>query len=69
MRYSHTIAFTILIIGGIAWGIVGLFDYDIVYGILGSTLAKIVYILVGLAAIFEVATHKWRCKECESKMA
>lgn len=64
MKYWHTIAFIVLVAGGLAWGIYGLFDIDVVYSVLGSSLAKVVYILVGIAAIYEVATHKWRCKEC-----
>lgn len=43
----------LLIIGGINWGLVGLLDYDVVR-ILGVTLAKIVYILVGLSGVYMI---------------
>ena len=62
------VAFLLLIIGGINWGLIGLFNWGI-DSILGSGLSKIVYILVGLAAVYELATHKHTCKTCGSKSA
>ena len=58
------IAVILVIIGGLNWGLVGLFNFDLVQAILGSipVLAKIVYILVGIAAlymIYHIAT-KWK---------
>jgi hypothetical protein len=48
------IALILAIIGGLNWGLVGLFDLDLVALIFGamSVLARIVYIIVGLAAIY-----------------
>ena len=49
------IALTLLVIGGINWGCVGLFQFDLVawiFGGSGSLLARIVYTLVGLAAVW-----------------
>lgn len=69
MKYAHIIAFGLLAIGGLAWGVYGLLGYDVITSILGAGLAKVVFILVGLAAIYEVATHKGRCKECSGAMA
>lgn len=47
------ISLVLLIIGGLNWGLVGLADFDLVAAIFGegSLLSRIVYILVGLAAI------------------
>ncbi|HNT01655.1 MAG TPA: DUF378 domain-containing protein [Candidatus Saccharicenans sp.] len=44
----------LVIIGGLNWLLVGLFEFDLVAGIFGamSTLSKIVYILVGLATLY-----------------
>ncbi len=41
-------------IGGLNWGLVGLFDYDLVAAIFGtmSTLSRIIYSLVGLGAVY-----------------
>jgi uncharacterized protein len=48
------IALTLLIIGGINWLLVGLFNFDLVAAIFGrgSTLARAVYVLVGLCALY-----------------
>jgi uncharacterized protein len=50
----YYIAIALLVIGGINWGVYGLFGIDLVAALFGNlTLAaKIVYGLVGLAAIF-----------------
>jgi len=48
------IALILIIVGGLNWGLVGLFDFDLVAAIFGmmSALSRIVYILVGLSAIY-----------------
>ena len=49
------IALTLAIIGGINWGSVGLFEFDIVAWLFGgqtAILSKIVYILVALASLW-----------------
>ncbi|HRD02167.1 MAG TPA: DUF378 domain-containing protein [Candidatus Saccharicenans sp.] len=48
------ICLILVIIGGLNWLLVGLFDFDLVEGIFGamSTPAKIVYILVGVATLY-----------------
>ncbi|KKU91187.1 MAG: hypothetical protein UY23_C0003G0025 [Candidatus Jorgensenbacteria bacterium GW2011_GWA1_48_11] len=58
----HKIAFILLVIGGLNW-LLTAFGWNVV-AYLGDTLAMIVYILVGLSAIYEVVTHWGRCKEC-----
>jgi len=63
MKSLHVVAWILLIIGGLNWLLVGLFDSGIGDWI-GMTIAKVVYVLVGLSALFELFTHKGRCKEC-----
>lgn len=48
------IALILVIVGGLNWGLVGLFDLDLVAALfgVGSILAKIVYVLVGLSALW-----------------
>lgn len=49
------IALTLLVIGGLNWGCVGIFRFDIVAWIFGGQVgivSRIIYILVGLAAIW-----------------
>lgn len=63
----HMLAFIVMVIGGINWLLVGLADLDLVATLFGagSMLAKIVYILVGVATIIVVLTHKKTCTECK----
>lgn len=50
------IALILVIVGGLNWGLVGLFGFDLVAAIFGdmSTLSRIIYILVGLAALYTI---------------
>jgi len=50
------IALVLVIIGGLNWGLVGLFKFDLVQASLGSVaiVRDIVYILVGLSAIYMI---------------
>lgn len=51
------IALTLLIIGGLNWGSVGIFQFDLVAWICGGQtgiISRIVYILVGLSAIWYI---------------
>lgn len=55
MKTLNVIALILTIIGGINWGLVGLFQFDLVAAIFGgqsATLSRIIYILVGLAALY-----------------
>ena len=47
-------ALGLIVIGGLNWGLVGLFDFNLVAAILGdmSMLSRLVYILVGISAIY-----------------
>ncbi|MDZ4835043.1 MAG: DUF378 domain-containing protein [Candidatus Melainabacteria bacterium] len=53
------ILFTILlIVGGINWGLVGLFNYNLVTTLLGDgTMSKVVYGLVGVSALYQVVQY------------
>lgn len=49
------IALVLLIIGGINWGLIGLFQFDLVAAIFGgqdSALSRVVYTLVGLSSLY-----------------
>ena len=69
MKNLHFIVFPLTVIGALNWGLIGLFNYNLVSSLLGSLpgLEKLVYILVGVSAAVLVATHKNDCKVC-SKM-
>ncbi|XID94260.1 DUF378 domain-containing protein [Paenibacillaceae bacterium WGS1546] len=55
MRTLNIVALCLLIVGGLNWLLVGLFEYDLVAGLFGgqtSALSRIVYVLVGISALY-----------------
>ncbi len=70
MKALHIVAYLLVIVGALNWGLVGLMDFNLVHMLLGSMpmLEKVVYILVGASAVLEVATHQQNCKSCEMMM-
>lgn len=49
------IALALLVIGGLNWGLVGIFSFDLVawlFGGTGAILSRVVYVLVALSAIW-----------------
>lgn len=54
------LAMALLVIGGLNWGLVGLFGIDLVAMLFGemSTLSRIVYALVGLSALYTLFTTR-----------
>ena len=69
MKSLHIVSFVLLVVGGLNW-LLYAFGWNLVNMIFGSipTLEQIVYVLVGLAALYEVATHKGNCRACSSQM-
>jgi uncharacterized protein len=75
MKALHAIAFILVIIGGLNWGLQGLghlmsdtTNWNVVNLILGTmpTLENIVYVLVGLSAVGLLFTHKKDCRNCST---
>jgi len=68
MKSVHMVTFILLVVGGLNWLLFGLFGWEIgsFVGGMDSMIAKAIYVLVGLSAIYEVATHKSNCKMCGS---
>ena len=54
------IAQVLLIVGGLNWGLVGLLDFDLVATLFGpgSMLSRIVYVLVGVSALWGLAIFR-----------
>ena len=69
MKALHMVTFTLVIIGAVNWGLVGLFQFNLVNAILGSVpqLERLAYILVGVSAVYIGATHMNDCKTCGAK--
>lgn len=57
MKLLRPIALILVIIGGLNWGLVGLLGLDLVATLFGamSVISKLVYILVGLSAVYLAA--------------
>lgn len=57
MKALNIITLILIIVGGINWGLVGFFNFDLVAAIFGgqqAVLSRIVYGLVGLAALYQI---------------
>jgi len=59
----HMVTWILVMIGGLNWLFVG-FGYNVVGMIFGMMIANVIYILVGLSAIYEIVIHKGICKMC-----
>lgn len=69
MMFLHMASFTLVIVGALNWGLVGLFNYNLVESLgLPMDVVKIVYILVGLAGVYKLLMHKDNCKICAEMM-
>lgn len=69
MKALHGISFVLVIIGALNWLLVA-FNFNLVQAIFGAgTVTMIIYILVGLSAIYLVFTHKKHCKMCDKGAA
>jgi len=70
MKAIDVVAAVLLVVGGLNWGCVGVAHFDLVATIFGmrfgevSTLSSVVYLLVGLAALYQAVSfkgiqHRW----------
>ena len=71
MKWMHMIAWILVMVGGLNWGLVGISafmgsNWNVVHMILGSmpSLESLVYVLVGLSAVYEIVMHKKCCNIC-----
>lgn len=64
MKKLDVLARVLLLVGGLNWGLVGIFHFDLVAAIVGrhfgetSPISSAIYILVGVAAIYEALSWK-----------
>ncbi|MBL1216748.1 MAG: DUF378 domain-containing protein [Planctomycetes bacterium] len=61
MKILDVLVAILLVVGGLNWGLWGVAEFDLVATLLGGNtaiLAKIVYALVGLAAIYQIVSIK-----------
>ncbi len=66
MKMLHMVAFLLVIVGGLNWGLWGAFNFNLVSTLLGSwpAVERVVYVLVGLSAIYLLVVHKKDCRMC-----
>lgn len=71
MKLLHVVTFLLAVVGALNWGLVGLggfagSDWNVVHMILGSwpMVEWIVYVLVGLSALYLLVSHKKDCTMC-----
>lgn len=67
MKTLDVVAAVLLVVGGLNWGVVGLTGSDLVGALFGnlSPISRVVYILVGLAALYQALQwkaiqHRWQ---------
>lgn len=58
MRIINYVTLLLLVVGGLNWGLVGLFGFDLVAALFGemSTLSRAVYVLVGASALWQLVS-------------
>ena len=68
---AHKITFILLVVGGLNWLLFGITGWEIgsLVGGMSGMVAKVIYVLVGLSAIYELMMHKKNCACCNKGMA
>lgn len=62
MKVLDTTALALILIGGLNWGLVGFFDYnliDVIFGA-GSVVARVIYAIVGVAALWTLVRMAYK---------
>ena len=56
MKAINKIALTLMVIGALNWGLIGLFQFDLVATLFGdmSVLSRVVYALVGISGLWGI---------------
>ena len=60
MKKIDVVAAALLVVGGLNWGLVGAAQFDLVAALFGelSPVSRVVYLLVGVSALYQAA--QWR---------
>lgn len=68
-KWLHMVAFALVVLGALNWGLVALLNFNLVSTLLGvgTQLENWAYILVGVSAVYIGATHMSDCKSCAKK--
>jgi len=76
MKIVDIAAAVLLVVGGLNWGLVGLFQFDLVaalFGGQGVLLSRLIYLLVGLSALYQTLglrsiQHRWEIGKTVSEV-
>jgi uncharacterized protein len=62
----HMVTFSLLVIGGANWLLIGVIGWGIgdLFGGNDAMISRIIYILVGLSAVYAAVSHKGDCNMC-----
>jgi uncharacterized protein len=69
MKILNIIALTLVIAGAVNWGLIGLFQFDLVAAIAGTTFGnlntinQVIYVLVGLAGLYSLVLYPYVTRE------
>lgn len=68
MEKLHKVTFILLLVGGLNWLLWGAFGLEIgqLFGSMSAPASRIIYVLVGLSAIYEIVEHKKACRKCST---
>ena len=65
----HMASFTLVLVGALNWGLVGVFNFNLVESLgLPSGVVQMVYVLVGLSAVYLAMMHPKECVTCMEAM-
>ena len=65
MKGLKMAAWVLLVIGGLNWLLVGIWGWDVgqLFGGMDAMVSRVIYVLVGLSALYSLATCKGACKK------
>jgi len=68
-KFVRFIAFLLIIVGALNWGLVGFFHYNLIADLFGgemSTISRIIFGLVGLAGLYAISFFCKCCSHCKT---
>ncbi len=72
LKIIDMIAMSLIVVGGLNWGMIGLFGFNLVAFLFGEMgiVSRVIYALVGISAVYHLSTFKavQRRWECNTKL-
>ena len=71
MKPLHLIANTLVWIGALNWGVWAITGWEVgqLFGGMDASVSKVIYVLVGLSALYTIYEHKKICRYCGKEQA